>query len=194
MPPYFPILNSSAFEYALLPQHIPGPSLPTLPYLWPPVDFFPIFPPKMPLGAQSVHAVEQDALPSLPAAPGFSTIWPRTTPIPPYDGVNDCGSHEGSTGVDFWATGDQHPSVVVHTIPPVGSTLCVSSKIFSPGSNAAGPIFTAIHKHPTWLGQDTTKGLWPRTQTAEFQTVGTNFFQHELSSGHEPQRCTPQGV
>ena len=57
----------------------------------------------------------------------FPTLY-ETMP-PSQDGaINYDPSHKGVTGVELRVTGDQHLSTVVHAIPPVSSTQCVSSK------------------------------------------------------------------
>lgn len=179
-------MDSFTYEDAPLPQNIPWLPAPFPPWLTD--ETFPTFSETL-LGTPFIRAAEHRALPSPPAAHG------AFTPTRPDDGAIDCNlPYEGVTGVGLWDIGDQHWSTVVHTILPVSSTQRASSKNYSYGNNAAGPTLTPCSKLPIRLDQGATEGLRSRTQTKRFQTIGTCFFQHERSSGYEPQSCTPQGI
>jgi len=156
MPPRFSILNSLTSEDTPLFWDILGSPLPALPHSWPIGEKIPTSSSEILPDTPSVQAVEQG---TLPAAPVFSNIWPRTAQLSPDNGARNCGSYKGSTGAKLWITDDQYSSAVAHTIPPVCSTQPISSKSISFGNNAAGFIFAAEPKLSTWLAQDTTKGL-----------------------------------
>lgn len=113
-------MDSFTFEDAPLPQNISGPPLPTPSPPWPADETFPAFSAII-LGIPFVQA-EHKTLPSPPAARG------AFTPIPSDDGAINCDpSYGGVAGVGSWVTGGQRSPTVVHAMPPVSSTQCVSS-------------------------------------------------------------------
>ena len=109
-------LDSFTFEDAPLFQDVFEPALPSLPPHPPIGEFISTFPF---MDVLPVQAAKQNALPSLPHAPGAPSIHPQATAMPPAKGVRN-----------FYVSGGESSStpIVVPATTPVGLTICTSPK------------------------------------------------------------------